>query len=69
MFKVKENPNDSINKYKARLDVNNFPCGETCYYYTKTFFPMVKPVTMHTILNVVSQINGLHNKYMSTMPS
>lgn len=52
VFRVKENPDGSINKYKARLVVKGFH-QQAGSDFTETFSPVVKPVTVRTVLTLV----------------
>lgn len=51
VFRVKENPNGSINKYKARLVAKGFH-QQAGTDFTETFSPVVKPVTVRTVLTL-----------------
>ncbi|MCH79360.1 retrovirus-related Pol polyprotein from transposon TNT 1-94 [Trifolium medium] len=52
VFRIKENPDGTINKYKARLVAKGFhqKAGSD---FTETFSPVVKPVTVRTVLTIV----------------
>ena len=52
VFRVKENPDGSINKYKARLVAKGFH-QQADSDFTETFSPVVKPVTIRTVLTLV----------------
>ncbi|MCH82526.1 retrovirus-related Pol polyprotein from transposon TNT 1-94 [Trifolium medium] len=51
VFRVKENSDGTINKYKARLVAKGFhqKAGSD---FTETFSPVVKPVTVRTVLTI-----------------
>ena len=51
IFKVKENPNGTINKYKARLVAKGFH-QIAGFDFTGTFFLVVKPPTIRVVLTV-----------------
>lgn len=58
VFRVKENHDGYVNKYKARLVDKGYLQKYGCDY-TETFSPFVKPITMRIILPLPSQIISL----------
>jgi histone deacetylase 1/2 len=51
IFRVKENPDGTINKYKARLVAKGF-LQTPGFDFTETFSPVIKPVTIRIILTL-----------------
>lgn len=51
MFKVKENPDGTINKYKVRLVAKGFH-QVAGFNFTETFSPVIKPTTIRVILTL-----------------
>ncbi|PNX94541.1 hypothetical protein L195_g017718 [Trifolium pratense] len=51
VFRVKENPDGTIHKYKARLVAKGFH-QQAGSDFTETFSPVVKPVTVRTVLTM-----------------
>ena len=51
VFKVKENPDGSIQKYKARLVAKGFH-QVAGFDFTETFSPIVKPATTRVMLTM-----------------
>jgi histone deacetylase 1/2 len=51
VFRVKENPDGTIHKYKARLVAKGFH-QQAGSDFTETFSPVVKPVTVKTVLTM-----------------
>ena len=51
VFRVKENPDGTIHKYKARLVAKGFH-QQAGSDFTETFSPVVKPVTVRTVLTI-----------------
>lgn len=49
VFRVKENPDGTVNKYKARLVAKGFH-QQARFDFHETFSPVVKPVTIRVIL-------------------
>ncbi|MCI78127.1 retrovirus-related pol polyprotein, partial [Trifolium medium] len=45
IFRIKENPDGTVNKYKARLVAKSFN-QEHGFDFQETFSPVVKPVTI-----------------------
>lgn len=56
VFRVKENPDGSINKYKARLVAKGFH-QQARFDFKETFSPVVKPVTIRVILTLALTFN------------
>ncbi|XP_027190492.1 uncharacterized mitochondrial protein AtMg00820-like [Cicer arietinum] len=56
VFRMKENPDGSIDKYKARLVAKGFHQQAGSDFIT-TFTPVVKPVTVHTVLTIAMPNN------------
>lgn len=56
MFKVRENPDGSVNKYKARLVGKGF--HQTAGFdFNETFSTVVKPVTVRVVLTLALSRN------------
>jgi histone deacetylase 1/2 len=51
IFRVKENPDGSVNKFKARLVAQGF-LQTAGFDFTETFSPVIKPVTIRIILTL-----------------
>ncbi|GAU37351.1 hypothetical protein TSUD_395330 [Trifolium subterraneum] len=51
IFRVKENPDGTVNKYKARLVVKGF-LQTAGFDFIETFSPVIKPVTIRIILTL-----------------
>ena len=51
VFKVKENPDGTMNKYKARLVAKGFH-QVAGFDFNETFSPVVKPATIRVVLIV-----------------
>jgi histone deacetylase 1/2 len=51
LFRVKENPDGTVNKFKARLVAKGF-LQTAGFDFTETFSPVIKPVTIRIILTL-----------------
>jgi histone deacetylase 1/2 len=51
LFRVKENPDGTVNKFKARLVAKGF-LQTARFDFTETFSPVIKPVTIRIILTL-----------------
>ncbi|RDX76611.1 hypothetical protein CR513_43386, partial [Mucuna pruriens] len=58
VFRIKQNPDGSVKKYKARL------IAKPGFDFQESFSPIVKPVTIHTILSLAVPRRGHINKLM-----
>ena len=56
VLRVKENPDGSVNKYKARLVIKSFH-QQLGFDYKDTFSPVIKPVTVKLILSLTVSHN------------
>ena len=56
VFRVKENPDGSVNKYKVRLAAKGFH-QQLGFDYKETFPPVIKPVTVRLVLSLVISNN------------
>jgi len=60
VFRVKENPDGTVNRYKERLVAKGFH-QQTGFDFTGTFSTVVKPVTVRTILTLAMNTIGPFN--------
>jgi histone deacetylase 1/2 len=51
VFRVKENPDGTVNKFKARLVAKGF-LQTVGFDFTETFSPVIKPITIRIILTL-----------------
>nr|KYP41982.1 Retrovirus-related Pol polyprotein from transposon TNT 1-94 [Cajanus cajan]KYP45715.1 Retrovirus-related Pol polyprotein from transposon TNT 1-94 [Cajanus cajan] len=51
VFKIKENPDSTINRYKARSVVKGFH-QQPGFNFNETFSPIIKPMTIRLILTL-----------------
>ncbi|GAU19342.1 hypothetical protein TSUD_336290 [Trifolium subterraneum] len=51
VFRIKENPDGTVNKYKARLVAKGF-AQTPGFDFTETFSPVIKPITIRIILTL-----------------
>ena len=56
VFREKENHDDSVNKYKARLVATGFH-PQLDFDYKETFSPVIKPVTVRLVLSLAISNN------------
>lgn len=68
VFKVKENLDGYVNKYKAWLVVKGFH-QQFRFDFNDMFSLVVKPDTIPVILTLALTINGSFYKLTSTIPS
>ena len=57
MFHIKQNPDDSIARYKTRIFANGFH-QQTVIDFHETFNPVINPITVRTLLSI-----ALNNKW------
>jgi histone deacetylase 1/2 len=51
VFRVKENPYGTVNKYKAHLIAKGF-AQTASFDFTETLSPVIKPITIRIILTL-----------------
>jgi histone deacetylase 1/2 len=51
IFRIKENPYGTVNKYKVRLVAKGFH-QRPGFDFTETFSPVIKPITIRTVLTL-----------------
>lgn len=56
VFKIEENPDGTINKYKAQLVAKDFH-QVAGFNYNETFSPIVKPTIVWTVLTITLNMN------------